>query len=100
MDARPATHLVEVQKPLGTFKLDDAVVEAVRNVSFHVDRGEMLALVGESGSGKSVTARAIMKLLPRTAEVLARQPGAARRHAHRPVQRAADARRCAATASR
>ena len=69
MDARPATHLVEVRNLSVRFKLDDAVVDAVRNVSFHVDRGEMLALVGESGSGKSVTARAIMKLLPRTADV-------------------------------
>jgi peptide/nickel transport system ATP-binding protein len=69
MDARPQAHLVEVRNLSVRFKLDDAVVEAVRNVSFHVDRGEMLALVGESGSGKSVTARAIMKLLPRTARI-------------------------------
>ena len=62
-------HLVEVRNLSVRFKLDDAEVEAVRDISFHIDRGEMLALVGESGSGKSVTARAIMKLLPRTATV-------------------------------
>jgi peptide/nickel transport system ATP-binding protein len=61
--------LVEVRNLSVRFKLDDAEVEAVRDISFHIDRGEMLALVGESGSGKSVTARAIMKLLPRTATV-------------------------------
>jgi peptide/nickel transport system ATP-binding protein len=70
MDAKPqSAHLVEVQNLSVTFKLDEAEVEAVKNVSFHIDRGETLALVGESGSGKSVTARAIMKLLPRTAHV-------------------------------
>jgi len=35
----------------------------VRNVSFHVDRGETLAIVGESGSGKSVTSLALMRLV-------------------------------------
>ncbi|MBV9378352.1 MAG: ABC transporter ATP-binding protein [Alphaproteobacteria bacterium] len=39
-------------------------VEAVRRVSFTLDRGETLALVGESGSGKSVTALSVLQLLP------------------------------------
>src|SRR5689334_6022203 len=39
-------------------------VQAVKRVSFTLDRGETLALVGESGSGKSVTALSILQLLP------------------------------------
>jgi microcin C transport system ATP-binding protein len=39
-------------------------VEAVRRVSFTLDRGETLALVGESGSGKTVTALSVLQLLP------------------------------------
>src|SRR5215467_15888275 len=39
-------------------------VDAVKRVSFSLDRGETLALVGESGSGKSVTALSILQLLP------------------------------------
>jgi peptide/nickel transport system ATP-binding protein len=69
MDTRTPDHLLEVRNLSIKFELDDATVEAVKNVSFHVDRGEMLAIVGESGAGKSVTARSVMKLLPRTATI-------------------------------
>jgi peptide/nickel transport system ATP-binding protein len=40
------------------------MLHAVRDVSFRVDRGETVSLVGESGCGKSMTALAIMNLLP------------------------------------
>jgi oligopeptide/dipeptide ABC transporter ATP-binding protein len=45
-----------------SFDTDDGVVQAVRGVSFSVDRGKTLGIVGESGSGKSVTTQTIMGL--------------------------------------
>lgn len=45
-------------------------VKAIRDVSFHLNKGETLAIVGESGSGKSVTTKSIMGLLASNAEVV------------------------------
>ena len=49
------------------------VVRAVNDIDLSVNRGETLALVGESGCGKTMTALAIMRLLPRMASLRAQQ---------------------------
>ncbi|MGV1772535.1 dipeptide ABC transporter ATP-binding protein [Agrobacterium vitis] len=46
-----------------SFATSEGRVQAVRNISFAVGRGETLAIVGESGSGKSVTSLALMRLI-------------------------------------
>jgi peptide/nickel transport system ATP-binding protein len=59
----PAEALLEVKNLRTSFASGDGVVHAVDDVSFHVRRGEAVALVGESGCGKSVTAMSIMRLV-------------------------------------
>ncbi len=56
-------HLLEVDGLSVEFRTDYGTVRAVRDVSWHLDRGETLAILGESGSGKSVSAQAIMGIL-------------------------------------
>ncbi|CAO3914529.1 dipeptide ABC transporter ATP-binding protein [Achromobacter mucicolens] len=58
-----SNRVVQVNDLTVRFKTPERTVEAVRNVSFHVNRGETLAIVGESGSGKSVTSLALMRLV-------------------------------------
>ena len=65
-----AGHLLEVRDLRTQFFTRDGVVQAVRGVSFHVDRGEALGIVGESGCGKSVTALSIMGLVPHPGRVV------------------------------
>ena len=57
---------VEIDVPAG-------VLHAVRDIDFSLARGETLAIVGESGCGKTMTALAIMRLLPRKARIRARR---------------------------
>src|SRR6185436_15108321 len=45
-------------------------VQAVRNISFDVERGEAVALIGESGSGKTTVGLGLMRLLPNTAKII------------------------------
>ena len=56
--------LIDVQDLQVSFTVDDKISQAVRGISFYINKGETLSLVGESGSGKSVSALSIMKLLP------------------------------------
>jgi microcin C transport system ATP-binding protein len=61
--------LLTVQNLTVGFRQEGQVTQAVRGVSFTLNKGETLALVGESGSGKSVTALSTVRLLPDAAEV-------------------------------
>ncbi|MEM0910756.1 MAG: dipeptide ABC transporter ATP-binding protein [Pseudomonadota bacterium] len=56
--------LLNVENLSVSFRTRNGIVQAVNNVSFHVDAGETLAIVGESGSGKSVTCYSMLGLIP------------------------------------
>ncbi|MEA2204019.1 MAG: peptide/nickel transport system ATP-binding protein [Blastocatellia bacterium] len=57
------SHLLEVKNLKTHFPTRAGLVRAVNDVSFSLDRGELLGLVGESGCGKSITALSIMRLI-------------------------------------
>lgn len=61
--------LISVESLQVHFPTTRGVLKAVNNVSFQVNRGEAYGIVGESGSGKSVTALAILRILPPTSKI-------------------------------
>lgn len=56
--------LLSIQKLTINFTTDGKINHAIKDISFTVNKGEIVALVGESGSGKSVTSLSILRLLP------------------------------------
>ena len=61
---RSSPPLLKIDQLSVRFSMPSGVIDAVRDVSLQVSRGESVALVGESGSGKSVTALSVLGLLP------------------------------------
>jgi peptide/nickel transport system ATP-binding protein len=70
MTSTTGNSILELDKVTTEFQLRAGVLRAVDNVSFSLNRGEVLALVGESGCGKSITVKTIMRLI--------RKPGVSR----------------------
>ncbi len=57
-------HLLDVRNMEVSFRTYSGTIYAVRDASFTVDKGEVMAIVGESGSGKSVLTQACLRLIP------------------------------------
>ena len=69
MQSQNNTKLLDLKNAEIKFSVEGGLVNAVNDISFDIMKGETLAIVGESGSGKSVTARTIMKMLPKNSSV-------------------------------
>jgi len=67
MSERPL--LLEVKNLHTKFFLDEGTVHAVDGADFNLYRGQTLGVVGESGCGKSVTARSILRIVPRPGKI-------------------------------
>jgi oligopeptide transport system ATP-binding protein len=62
--ADQALPVLDVRGLRTVFRTRGGEIHAVNDVSFHLERGELLGVVGESGSGKSVTMMSLVRLLP------------------------------------
>ena len=62
--------LVEVRDLKVQFDVREGVIKAVDGVTFDIKRGQTLGVIGESGCGKSVTARAILNMVPRPGKIV------------------------------
>ena len=64
METKKDDLLLNVEHLVVNYELEDETVEAVRDISFQLRKGETLGLVGETGAGKTTTALAILNLIP------------------------------------
>jgi peptide/nickel transport system ATP-binding protein len=64
------TDLLTIRDLRISFQLHDALIEAVRGISFTVPPGGTVALVGESGSGKTVVSQAVLGILPNAGRIM------------------------------
>jgi oligopeptide/dipeptide ABC transporter ATP-binding protein len=62
--------LLEVKGLKTYFYLDEGTVRAVDGVDFSIQRGKTLGVVGESGCGKSITARSILRIVPKPGRIV------------------------------
>lgn len=64
-----AEPILELKNLSVSFDTKNGEVEAVRDVSLTLNKGEILAIVGESGCGKTVMSQSVLKLLPKTSRI-------------------------------
>ena len=62
--------LIEVKDLKTYFFLDEGTVRALDGVDFNIWRGQTIGVVGESGCGKSVTARSILRIVPKPGRIV------------------------------
>src|SRR5690625_2371081 len=67
---KPSEPLLNISHLKTYFYQENKVVKAVDDVSFHINKGELVGIVGESGSGKSVTSLSIMRLIEKPGEIV------------------------------
>ena len=69
MDSRTEDIILEVNNLSISFFNKSGEIQAVRDISYNLKKGEVLGIVGESGSGKSVSSHVILRLTPDTGKV-------------------------------
>ncbi|MGR3320216.1 MAG: ABC transporter ATP-binding protein, partial [Candidatus Anammoxibacter sp.] len=65
-----SNNVIEVKDLKTYFSSNSGLIKAVDGISFNVPKGKTFAIVGESGSGKSVTALSIMRLIPKSPDMI------------------------------
>ena len=63
-------NILDVRDVYTYFRTESGIVKALDGISFNVRKNESVGIVGESGCGKSVTARTILRILPRNGEII------------------------------